>query len=168
MNAPYAPPFAIAPAIVGLIADIAERVGHDTLAADPADPADPAVALRLRRIHRIGTRKGRSTPFIVFMRGVIRDALAAQATEQATEQITEQVTEQVQRLSMRMDDGVDSAKALMALLGLAHRPNVLDDSLQPARAGVLAGDDPPRHAQESQATLSSDVIGTPVNTGSRP
>ena len=61
------------------------------------------------------------------MLGVIRDALAAQATEQ--------VTEQVQRLSMRMGDGVYSAKALMALLGLAHRPNVLYDSLQPALAG---------------------------------
>jgi hypothetical protein len=96
----------------------------------------------------------------MFMLGVIRDALAAQATEQ--------VTEQVQRLSMRMDDGVYSAKALMALLGLAHRPNVLYDSLQPALAGVLAGDESPRRAQESQARPSPDATGTPVSTGSRP
>lgn len=42
MAAPYAPPFAITPAIVALIADIAERVGQY------AQAGDSAAALRLR------------------------------------------------------------------------------------------------------------------------
>ena len=52
MAAPYAPPFAITPAIVALIADIAERVGQY------AQAGDSAAALRLRRINRIRTIQG--------------------------------------------------------------------------------------------------------------
>jgi len=52
MVAPYSPPLAITPAIVKLIADIAERVGQY------AQAADSAAALRLRRINRIRTIQG--------------------------------------------------------------------------------------------------------------
>ena len=52
MVAPYAPPFAITPAIVALIADIAERIGQY------AQTRDSAAALRLRRINRIRTIQG--------------------------------------------------------------------------------------------------------------
>ena len=52
MAAPYAPPFAITPAIVTLIADFAERVGQY------AQAADSAAALRLRHINRIRTIQG--------------------------------------------------------------------------------------------------------------
>jgi Fic family protein len=74
---------------------------------------------------------GASTPFILFMLDVIRDTLASQGTEQATGQ----ATEQVQRLLVRMGEGAYSAKALMALMGLSHRPTFLYDYLQPALAG---------------------------------
>ena len=72
------------------------------------------------------TREGASTPFIVFMLDVIRAALAAHPTEQ--------VTEQVWRLLALMGDGCYSAKSLMGLLSLSHRPTFLYAYLQPALA----------------------------------
>jgi hypothetical protein len=49
--------------------------------------------------------------------------------------LTEQVTEQVPNLLARMGEGDYSAKALMALTGLSHRPTFLFDYLHPALAG---------------------------------
>ncbi len=73
------------------------------------------------------TQQGASTPFVLFMLGVIRDALVAQPTEQATEQ--------VRRLLSRTGDGRYSTRELMALVGISHRPIFLYDYLQPALAG---------------------------------
>lgn len=77
------------------------------------------------------TGRGASTPFIEFMLGVVRDALASQTTEHATEQPTEQVA----RLLLEIGDGQFSAKELMKRVGLSHRPTFLYDYLQPALAG---------------------------------
>ena len=58
---------------------------------------------------------------------MIRAALADQATEQTSEQVV--------RLLLEIGDGRFSAKELMALVGLSHRPTFLYDYLQPALAG---------------------------------
>lgn len=71
--------------------------------------------------------KGASTLFVELMLGVIREALMSASTEQ--------VTEQVRNLLARMGEGDYSAKALMALVGLLHRPTFLYDYLHPAVAG---------------------------------
>jgi Fic family protein len=73
---------------------------------------------------------GASTLFVEFMLGVIREALMSASTEQGTEQ----ATEQVRNLLARMGEGDYSAKALMALMGLSHRPTFLYDYLHPAVA----------------------------------
>jgi hypothetical protein len=49
--------------------------------------------------------------------------------------LTEQVTEQVRNLLARMGEGDYSAKSLMTLMGLSHRPTFLYDDLHPALAG---------------------------------
>ncbi len=74
--------------------------------------------------------EGASTLFVEFMLGVIREALMSASTEQATEQ----ATEQVRNLLALMGEGDYSAKALMALMGLSHRPTFLYDYLHPALA----------------------------------
>ncbi len=71
--------------------------------------------------------EGASTLFVELMLGVIREALMSASTEQ--------VTEQVRNLLARMGEGDYSAKALMALMGLSHRPTFLYDYLHPAVAG---------------------------------
>lgn len=71
--------------------------------------------------------EGASTPFVEFMLGVIRQALMSASTEQATEQVL--------NLLARMGEGDDSAKSLMTLMGLSHRPTFLYDYLHPALAG---------------------------------
>ena len=79
--------------------------------------------------------EGASTLFVEFMLGVIREALMPDSTEQATEQVTEQASEQVLNLLARMGEGDYSAKALMAIMGLSHRPTFLYDYLHPAVVG---------------------------------
>jgi Fic family protein len=74
--------------------------------------------------------EGASTLFVELMLGVIREALMSASTEQGTEQ----ATEQVRNLLARMGEGDYSAKALMALMGLSHRPTFLYDYLHPALA----------------------------------
>lgn len=71
--------------------------------------------------------EGASTLFVEFMLGVIREALMSASTEQ--------VTEQVRNLLALMGEGDYSAKSLMALMGLSHRPTFLYDYLHPALAG---------------------------------
>jgi Fic family protein len=75
--------------------------------------------------------EGASTLVVEFMLGVIREALMSASTEQ----VTEQATEQVLNLLARMGEGDFSAKSLMALMGLSHRPTFLYDYLHPAVAG---------------------------------
>ncbi|CRI66132.1 Filamentation induced by cAMP protein Fic [Thiocapsa sp. KS1] len=74
--------------------------------------------------------EGASTLFVEFMLGVIREALMS-----STEQGTEQAGEQVMNLLAGMGEGDYSAKALMALMGLLHRPTFLYDYLHPALTG---------------------------------
>ncbi|WP_175534444.1 Fic family protein [Thiocapsa roseopersicina] len=78
--------------------------------------------------------EGASTLFVEFVLGVIREALMS-STEQATEQGTEQAGEQVLNLVARMGEGDYSAKSLMALIRLSHRPTFLYDYLHPAVVG---------------------------------
>ncbi|UHD15562.1 Fic family protein [Thiocapsa bogorovii] len=75
--------------------------------------------------------EGASTLFVEFMLGVIREAVMSASTEQGTEQATEQVL----NLLARMGEGDYSAKTLMALMGLSHRPTFLYDYLHPALDG---------------------------------
>ena len=57
------------------------------------------------------------------------------STEQATELGAEQAGQQVLNLLARMGEGDYSAKSLMALMGLSHRPTFLYDYLHPAVVG---------------------------------
>ena len=84
-----------------------------------------------RALHDSTEQGVAATPFIEFMLGVIRVVL----TDQATEQVAEQATEQVARLLVEIGDDRFSAKELMAMVGLSHRPTFLYDYLQPALAG---------------------------------
>jgi len=52
MSKPYSPPFTITPAIIGLVAEIAEMVGRYMVAVESS------AVLRLRRINRIRTIHG--------------------------------------------------------------------------------------------------------------
>lgn len=61
------------------------------------------------------------------MLGIIRGALATETLEQETEQ--------VRRLIVRMGAEDYSARELMALVGISHRPSFLYGYLQPALAG---------------------------------
>ncbi|MFB1486531.1 MULTISPECIES: Fic family protein [unclassified Thiocapsa] len=79
--------------------------------------------------------EGASTLFVEFMLGVIREALMSASTEQAAEQGTEQASEQALNLLARMGEGDYSAKSLMALMALSHRPTFLYDYLHPVLAG---------------------------------
>ena len=100
------------------------------------------------------------------MSGVIREALGARPTEQ----VTVQATEQVRRLPASMGDGCYSAKSLMVLLRLSHRPTFLYHYLQPAlAAGWLEQTRPDtpksprqqyrltRSGQEAAQDLSRDI-----------
>jgi Fic family protein len=74
---------------------------------------------------------GASTPFILFMLTIIRDAVYGMTTEQVTEQATEQVTQ----LMHAMGKETHTARELMTTLKLSHRPTFLYNYLQPALAG---------------------------------
>ncbi len=74
---------------------------------------------------------GESTPFILFMLTIIRDA----ANELTTEQVSEHVTEQVTQLLRAMGKEALSSRELMVTLKLLHRPTFLYTYLQPALAG---------------------------------
>lgn len=75
--------------------------------------------------------RGESTPFILFMLTVIRDAVYGMATEQVTEQATEQVTQ----LLRAMGRETYATRELLTALNLSHRPTFLYTYLQPALTG---------------------------------
>ncbi len=79
------------------------------------------------------SKNGSSTAFLEFMLPMIRDTLRSLPTEQ----VNEQETEQVRRLLAVMGEGAHSAKELLVLLGLSHRPTFLYNYLQPALAAGL-------------------------------
>jgi hypothetical protein len=116
-------------------------------------------ALRLRRINRIRTIHGSlaiegntlskdraiqdstaqtdSAPFIEFMLGMMRDAIAA-STPQVAPRPTPQVTPQVMRL-LQVSRGQMSRDQLQAALGLKDRKSFRDRYLRPALdAGLIA------------------------------
>jgi hypothetical protein len=74
---------------------------------------------------------GESTPFILFMLAIIRNAVFGMTTEQ----VAEQATEQVMQLLRAMGTEAHSSKELLAALKLSHRPTFLYTYLQPALAG---------------------------------
>jgi len=121
------------------------------------------------------TEAGSATPFIEFMLGVIRAALAELASappdesfvEAATEQGTEQVTEQVRRLLAALGDDTCPAKELMARLGLAHRPTFLYDYLRPALVGGWLAMTDPDHPRSPRQCYRRTAGGRRLAT-SRP
>jgi hypothetical protein len=101
------------------------------------------------------TAQASASPFIEFMLNMVRRALdelePRGPTPDVTEQVAGQVTEQVTRLLAVVGEDTGSAKALMARLGLVHRPSFLYDYLRPAiAAGWLAMTDPehPRNPRQ--------------------
>ena len=74
-------------------------------------------------------RTADSSRFIEFMLATVFDALQEIAS---TDQVTVQVTVQVKKLLQVMSQKEYSAKELMALVGLKHRPSFRDNYLLPA------------------------------------
>ncbi len=81
------------------------------------------------------TQAAESTPFVAFMLQTILARMIRSSTE--IEQVIEQVTEQVGALIRVLKDGARGTRALMAALGLKHRPTFMYDYLQPALASGL-------------------------------
>ena len=77
----------------------------------------------------VSDKAASSTAFVEYMLRVIQDALLDLSQ---TEQVRVQVTEQVKRLIAALGDNVLSAKELMALLKLKHRPTFNNNYLKPA------------------------------------
>ena len=96
---------------------------------------------------------------------MIREALGAHPTEQ----VTAQATEQVRRLPASIGDGRYSAKSLMMLLRLSHRPTFLYDYLQPAlAAGWLEQthpDTPTSPRQQYRLTRSGQQVAQDLTQG---
>lgn len=74
--------------------------------------------------------KGESTPFVSFMLEILLDALR-------TDQASDQVSDQVARLLAELHTGQKTAVALMAAMGLSHRPTFRNNYLRPAMSAGL-------------------------------
>ena len=71
---------------------------------------------------RQSSAKGESTPFVSFMLEILLDALR---------------TDQVARLLVELRTGPKTAVALMAAMGLSHRPTFRNNYLRPAMSAGL-------------------------------
>lgn len=78
------------------------------------------------------TKQADAAPFVEFMLRMILDAIASSVS---TDQVADQVTDQVARLLKGIGQEEASSAALMALLGLSHRPTFRDNYLNPALLG---------------------------------
>jgi len=143
----YQPPFTLTPAILRLVAEIAEVIGR--LSAQVASPA----ALRLRRIHRIRTIQGSLAiegntlneeqisaildgKRVVAPPREIQEARNNAVSSAATPQVAPQVTPQVERLLQRLVD-VMSREETQSKLGLKDRKSFRERYLTPALAEGL-------------------------------
>ena len=95
-------------------------------------PVEELVRERQREYYEVlavSDKKADSTLFIEFMLMVQKDALSDLLR---TEQVREQVTVQVEKLLTVLGEETYSAKELMKLLGLKHRPTFSTTYLRPA------------------------------------
>ena len=112
----YQPPFTLTPAILRLVAEIAEALGRLTAQVETDK------ALRLRLINRIRT-------FIEFMLRMILDAVSSAETPQVAPQVTPQVKQLLQTLVAAM-----SREEIQSALGLKDRKSFRVRYLTPALA----------------------------------
>ena len=83
---------------------------------------------------RKSSARGESTPFITFM---LETILKAIRESRITDQESDQVSDQVARLLAGLQDGPKTATALMADLGLSHRPTFRTNYIRPALCAGL-------------------------------
>ena len=83
---------------------------------------------------RQSSNEGESTPFVAFMLDAILDALRSPA---ATDQAGDRVTDRVTTLITALQAGSKSTAALMAELGLSHRPTFRNNYIHPAISAGL-------------------------------
>ena len=78
---------------------------------------------------RTSSAQGESTPFIVYMLEAILEAVLA---TRSTDQEGDYLTDQVVRLINALRNGPGTARELMAVIGLSHRPTFRNNYIHPA------------------------------------
>ena len=120
------PPYSITPPILDLVARIAEAIGQAEAAAVP-------MSLRLRRINRIRAIQGSlAIEGNTLTEEEISTILEAVLDSRSTDQEGDYLTDQVVCLINALRNGPGTARELMAVIGLSHRPTFRNNYIHPA------------------------------------